>query len=124
MEYEIHNQTQTRQLSFSQTHFVYRGENITLATTIPDGLVMTERPTLPSELSTKDRLKSILESSPVTINIDLNELRCIAPDTYFQYQVQYSHLDEMIQSVKLYDTWLENRADLDSKNINELFVLV
>ncbi len=121
MEYEIHNQTQTRQLSFSQTHFVYRGENITLATSIPDGLVMTERPTLPS---TKDRLKSILESSPVTINIDLNELRCIAPDTYFQYQVQYSHLDEMIQSVKLYDTWLENRADLESKNINELFVLV
>lgn len=85
---------------------------------------MSEKKSIPSGLTKDERLTFIVLNKPKVLNIDLNELRCISQDTYFQYQVQYSHLDEMIHSVNLYDTWLKNKHDLESKNINELFVLV
>ncbi|WP_439090401.1 hypothetical protein [Serratia bockelmannii] len=123
MEYEIKNKNKTRQMLISSTHFTYQGENITLVTTIPDGLVMTKRPTLPSGLNARDKFYFLRDRTEI-LSIDINELRCIDNETYFQYKVLYQYLDEMIHSVNLYDTWLENKHDLESKNINELFVLV
>ncbi|CAH3648182.1 hypothetical protein [Serratia marcescens] len=123
MEYEIHNQTKTRQLLISSTYFTYQGKNIDLVTTIPDGLEMYQKETLPSGLNALDSFYFLRDRREI-LSIDINELRCISPDTCFQYQLLYPYLDEMIYSVKLYDIWIKKRHELNDKNVHELFVLV